>query len=131
MGIHYYLVIPKLKIIIWIGRNISEEYLGEDEKNMKDFLGLWFDYNYEGDLPELTEIKQKTLKNFKVEDLMSVAFYISKIENFLNLQNNPETVLRYIIAKGIDKNSYVISDISEKIGKLQKKKYKIVEEDEL
>lgn len=131
MGTHYYLVIPKLKIIIWIGKNISEECLDEDEKNMKDLFNLWFDYHYEDNLPELIEIKEKTLRNFKVQDLMSITFYISKIENFLDLQNNPKTVLRYITAKSIDKNFYIISDNSEKMDKLKKKEYKIVEEDEL
>lgn len=129
MCVHYSIVVPKLKILIWIGRNIHEDCIEENEESLLDFFKIWSDYNYEGDAPQLFEIKEKTLKEFKVEDLMLVAFYMSKMENFLMLQNSPETIIRYIIGKTIDKNSYIISDCSEKFGKLGKK-YKIVEEDE-
>lgn len=129
MGVHYYLVVPKLKILIWIGRNIHEDCIEEDEESLLDFFKIWSDYNYEGEIPQLFEIKEKTLKEFKVEDLILVVFYMSKMENFLMLQNSPETIIRYIIGKTIDKNSYIISDCSEEFNKLGKK-YKIVEEDE-
>lgn len=131
MGVYYYVVIPKLKILILAGRNIHEDMLEEEEKVMREFLSLWWDYNYEGNLPELTQIKEKKLKELKVEDIVSIAFYTSKIENFICLQNSPCTILKYMIAKRIDKNSYVISDVSEDINRLKRKKYKIVDEDEM
>lgn len=130
MGVHYYVIIPKLKILIWVGRNIHDECLDEDAENMKELFKLWDNYHYEGNVPELNDLKEKNIRNFKVQDLMSVAFYISKIENFLCLENSPETIIKYILAKKIDKNSYVISDSSEKIDKLEKKKYKIIDEEE-
>lgn len=130
MGTSYYVVIPKLKIMIWIGRNVHEESLEEEEKSMADFFNIWSRYNYGGDLPELYQLKEKKLSAIKVNDLMSIAFYISEIEKFLCLQNSPCTIAKCLIAKRIDKKSYVISDYSEKLGKLKKKNYRVVDEDE-
>ena len=130
MGVYYYAVIPKLKLLLWLGRNIHEDCLEEDERNLKDIFSMWHNHN-EGDISQLSEIKDKSLKNFKVEDLMSIAFYISKIEIFLYMQNYPEVIIRYLLARNIDKNSYVISDSSDEINKLRKKNYKTIEEDDI
>tara|TARA_Y100000310_G_C20511220_1_gene728962 strand:+ start:175 stop:567 length:393 start_codon:yes stop_codon:yes gene_type:complete len=130
MGTYYYVVIPKLKILMWIGKNIHDDDIEEEEGIMKNFLNLWSEYNYDGNLPDLIELKEKKLKEVKVNDLMSVVFYLSKIESFLHVHNSPCTILKCMIAKWIDKKSYVISDISKKMDALHRRKYKIIDEDE-
>lgn len=130
MGTHYYIVIPKLKILIWVGRNIPKEVIEDEEKTIKDFLDLWLSYNNcDENLPCLSEIKEKKLEEVRVENIMSIAFYISKIENYLCLQNSPCTIIKCMVARWIDGNSYVIPDFSEEMGKLAKRKYTVIDED--
>lgn len=128
MGVYYYVVIPKLKIMLWLGRNIQEDNLDEENEKIKNIFDLWYNYHYEDDSAWLSEIKNRKIKDITLADCMALTFYLSKIENLLVLQNHPATTMKYLVAKSIDQNSYVISDCPEEMEKLGKK-YKIIDED--
>lgn len=129
MGTHYYVVIPKLKIMLWLGRNIHDDDLDEEVEKVNNIFSLWYRYHYEENLTWLSEIKKKMIKNITLADCMALTFYLSKIEDFLVLQNPPATTMKYLVAKNMDQNSYVVSDCSEEIKKIEGKRYQIIDED--
>lgn len=81
MGVHYYIVVPKLKFIIWLGRNIMEHDLEEDSEGLKGVFNIWFDY-HNGEAPDLFGVKEKKFNQLTLEDISTLSFYLESVTDF-------------------------------------------------
>jgi hypothetical protein len=114
MGVDYYAVIPKARLILYLGRSgVRPEDLDTDLESFERVIEKLGEIHENG-----ADFLDKRVNELTVSDLLE-AFSIYR--DLQEVINEFMVILKYYFAKMLDEDSYVISDMDEEYKELMEK----------
>lgn len=123
MGIYYFLVCPKLKVIFCLGKSMDFQEDEIDDFN-KD-IERWKDRIERKDI-NVDEWTLENLQKQRLKELLEVVTFYDEMA-WRVLDYKYKTMIFIAKIRDYDKNAYIISDVDKELNKLSKK-YKTLQE---
>ena len=122
MGVDFYVAVPSAKLLVYIGRSISDSYLEAEADKLSNLIRYLTEEER-----EISMIKEALEKNANEISLSELACIVNLARKVISLDEDylPKAML-YLVLKRIDKDAKIVVDVSEEYERLLEEGYTIV-----